>query len=244
MRENMMDNLIFCVNCEKVTTTAFAQWPEYAFGPDGKPTEIQRDDLNDFTKCHKGHSLDNLVVLSGPLSERPFSEPVKVEYFEVAAARTGKHFVLRRSRERIDKAMCYELLNGSLRRWIAKVEIEADSIRRQLMSERPGLSKDRIDSFVRLAENIIADQQYWLDDEDHVLIDRPMEVRHSMDDISKAYLKRNARSIFQGDDRAFIMNFIEQQKDAAEGGVLAAKLKLGFKFIPAVQKPTMSERYA
>lgn len=224
---SFLNSLIFCTNCDAVISTSFSQQPEFSLLPNGKVVSISHDDFAEFLRAHQGHRLGNLTVMRGPWSHRPFWEPVKEEFFEVTDGR--RLFILKRWREKIDEPMQYELLSGSLRYWVERTEVEAKAIKCQLKRERPNLPDEEIDSFVEITEYTLRMQRFYADDADHVLTIHPLMVYGSMDDIGAVYLKRNARRLFRGQE-AFIESFIERERNTVNGGVLAAKLTLGFAF--------------
>ncbi len=220
-----MNQLIRCITCNELfAKSAFDQWPEYEY-ISGEPLESYRttpkDDFQDFLKHHRNHSMENLQVLKDSfVSDKPFSEPTKVSYFR---ATNGKEsFVVKRFRERIDEPLSYQLIDGDYSLKLLRLEIQPEGIIKQLRREvnSPPLKEEHLEAFLKVyghvLKNIDPDNLERIpEDSAH-----PLEIYYRMDDVSLAYLLRNCRTIFAGEDYKAIEAFIHRHR---EDGVLLLK---------------------
>lgn len=224
MSANLLGQLIMCTTCSEVfLRSPFDAWPEYVDG-----VAYKKDDFVESMLKHEGHSLEELRVVGGFLSDKCFIEPVKTQFFQ---ATNGKEiFIIKRARKKIDDPMRYKIVKGPLRDWIQKVEVDEVAVKKQLMRERPGLPIEQVDSFVKIAQQIVSGGHYYfysLDSEDGLASDHPLTNLFAMSDVDAMYLKRNARNIFVADELSFIYGFID--RETKPDGVLAAKVTFGFK---------------
>ncbi|MGA2316213.1 MAG: hypothetical protein ABSG71_07505 [Thermodesulfobacteriota bacterium] len=219
-----MNQLIRCKNCDEIfMKTPFDQYPEYEFEPDRSPENfrsIERDDFQDFLIHHHGHPLENLKIIEDSfVSEKPYSEPIKTSFFK---ATNGKEkFVIKKSRERIDEPLKYQVIPGDYSLKCTAIEIQLEEISKQIERElKPPLSQTQIDAFLKLyraiTENIdIKDLERIPEESDH-----PLKIYYKIDDIRLMYLLRNCRNIFNGQEYSAVEEFIHRHKD---DGVLLLK---------------------
>jgi len=219
-----MNQLIRCKNCDEIfMKTPFDQYPEYEFEPDRSPENfrsIERDDFQDFLIHHHGHPLENLKIIEDSfVSEKPYSEPIKTSFFK---ATNGKEkFVIKKSRERIDEPLKYQVIPGDYSLKCTAIEIQWEEISKQIERElKPPLSQTQIDAFLKLyraiTENIdIKDLERIPEESDH-----PLKIYYKIDDIRLMYLLRNCRNIFNGQEYSAVEEFIHRHKD---DGVLLLK---------------------
>jgi len=215
---NQTVQLIHCINCHAIyLKTPFDQWPEYEsypLHPSDSPRGMERDDFQDFLRNHRGHRLEHLRIIEDSfISEKPYSEPVKVSYFK---ATNGKEsFVIKRFRERIDEPLKYQLIFGDYSLRCTGIQIQSEEIAKQLEREFKAspLSPDKIGAFLKLyqhiAETIDANNLERVSEE----ASNPLDIYYKIDDFSLIYLLRNCRHIFQGKEYAMIEEFIHQHKD-------------------------------
>jgi hypothetical protein len=220
-----MNQLIRCINCDAVfLKTPFDQWAEYEPCVSSSPESlrsIEKDDLQEFLKYHREHWLEELEVVEDSfVSEKPYFEPIKTSYFR---ATNGKEqFVIKKSREKIDEPLKYELIAGDYSLKLTGLEVQSKEIRNQLDWEFKGspLSQNKIASFLRLYQHIagsieIKNLERVPEESPH-----PTEIYYKIDDVGLMYLLRNCHTLFKGQEYLDIEEFIYRHKD---DGVLLLK---------------------
>jgi hypothetical protein len=219
-----MDQLIRCKNCDQIfLKSPFDRHPQYELGP-ADPLEnfqeIARDDFQDFLIHHHGHQLENLkIVEDSYVSEMAYSEPVKTSFFKASNGR--EKFVIKKFRGRIDEPLKYQLIPGDYSLTCIAVRIQSEEISRQFERElKPPVSRNKRDAFLRLmgaiAEDVDVNDLERIAEESH----HPLEVYYKIDDVHVAYLLRNCRNIFKGQEYLAMEEFIHRHKD---DGVLLLK---------------------
>jgi hypothetical protein len=220
-----MSELIHCINCDVIyLKTRFDQWPEY--GPYLSNSEDhfqvnERDDFQDFLINHRGHQLENLrVVEDSFVSEKPYSEPVKVSYFKATNGRES--FVIKKFRESIHEPLKYQLIIGDYSLRCVGIDIQSKEIAKQLEREFEStpLPSAKMTAFLKLYQHIA--ETVDIQDLERIPEEspNPLEIYYKMDDLSLIYLLRNCRSIFKGQEYSDIEKFIHLHKD---DGVLLLK---------------------
>jgi len=219
-----MNQLIRCKNCDEIVMkTPFDHCPVYIFDPERSlenSRSIETDDYQDFLTHHQGHQLEDLKIIEDSfVSEKAYSEPVKVSFFK---ATNGKEkFVIKKFREKIDEPLRYLLIPGDYSLKCTAIEIQSEEISKQLTRElNPPLSQNNIDAFLKLYRAIAED----VDIKDLERISEesqyPLEIYYKLDDIRLMYLLRNCRNIFKGQEYSAMEEFIHRHKD---DGVLLLK---------------------
>jgi len=219
-----VNQLIHCINCHEIyLRTPFDQTPEYEWEPLNSLREsqgIEKDDFQDFLRNHRGHQLENLKIIEDSfVSEKPYSEPVKVSYFKATNGR--ENFVVKRFREKIDQPIKYQLIRGDYSLKCIDLQIQSETIRKQLEREmKPFLTKTQIDTFLQFYHHV--GQKLDVNSLERVPEESPtpLEIYYKMDDFSLMYLLRNCRNFFKGKAYAEIEGFIHRHKD---DGVLLLK---------------------
>jgi hypothetical protein len=220
-----MNQLIRCATCNEIfMKTPFDQWPEYDCVSSGSSEPyrmIEKDDFQDFLKHHRNHQMEDLEIREDSfVSEKPYFEPAKVSYFK---ATNGKErFVIKKSRERIEEPLTYELIHGDYSLKLLRLEIQSEEIMKQLGREwdNPPLSQSKREAFFKLCQKILKTIDIKnlerIPEDSH----QPLETYYKMDEVSLAYLLRNCRNIFDGQEYEKIEAFIHRHK---EDGVLLLK---------------------
>jgi hypothetical protein len=219
-----MNQLIRCMNCDQIfMKSPYDEYPEYELGSD-RPLETfqstERNDFQDFLTHHDGHQLENLKIIEDSyVSEKAYSEPIKTSFFKATNGR--EKFVIKKSRERIDEPLKYQLVHGDYSLKCIAVEIQSEEISKQLERElNPPLSQDKMDAFLKLmgalAEDIDMRDLERIPEESH----HPLEVYYKIDDVRIMYLLRNCRNILKGQEYFEMEEFIHRHKD---DGVLLLK---------------------
>ncbi len=219
-----MNQLIHCINCHEIyLRTPFDQTPEYGWEPLSALREaqgIEKDDFQDFLSNHRGHQLEDLKIIEDSfVSEKSYSEPVKISYFKVTNGR--EHFVVKRFRERIDQPLKYQLVRGDYSLKCIDLQIQSEAVRKQLEREmKPSLTQAQVDTFLQLVQHVgkrlDANTLERVPEESPY----PLEIYYKMDDLSLMYLLRNCRNFFKGKAYAEIEGFVQRHKD---DGVLLLK---------------------
>jgi hypothetical protein len=174
---------------------------------------IEKDDFQDFLKHHRGHQFEELKIIEDSfVSEKSYSEPVKISYFKATNGR--EHFVVKSFRERIDDPLKYQLIRGDYSLKCVDLQIQSEAIRKQLEREiKPCLIQTQIDTFLELVRHVgkkadvktlerVPEESPW-----------PLEIYYKMDDTSLMYLLRNSRNLFKGEVYAEIEEFIHRHKE-------------------------------
>jgi hypothetical protein len=225
IEESVMNRLIRCINCDEIfLRTPFDQWPEYELVSNHPPVSLQtmeRDDFEDFRMNHSGHRLEDLTIIEDSfVSEKAYSEPIKVSYFK---ATNGKeNFVIKKSREKIEEPLKYQLIEGDYFLRCISVEIESQGIKKQLEREFKGrpLPQMKVAALLKLyrdiARTIDVKDLERVQEESSI----PLEIYYKMDDLSLFYLLRNCRNIFEAQEYSDIEEFIQRHRD---DGVLLLK---------------------
>lgn len=219
-----MNQLIHCINCHAIyLRTPFDQTPEYGWEPLSslrEPQGIEKDDFQDFLENHRGHQLEDLRIIEDSfVSEKPYTEPVKISYFKATNGR--ENFVVKRVRERIDQPLEYQLIRGDYSLKCMDLQVQLDAVRKQLEREmKPPLTQTQIDAFLQLVQHV--GKKLDVDTLERVPEESPypLEIYYKMDDFSLTYLLRNCRNFFKGKAYAEIEEFVHRHKD---DGVLLLK---------------------
>ncbi len=194
----------------------FDEYPEYRLGPGLPPDNFQtteRDDFKDFLSHHQGHQLEDLNIIEDSyVSEKAYFEPIKTSFLKATNGR--EKFVIKKSRERIDEPLKYELVSGDYCLKCIAVEIQSDEILKQLAREmNPFPSQYKIDAFLKLMRALVEDIEIQdlerIPEESH----HPLETYYKIDDVRVMYLLRNCRRIFKGREYSAIEEFIHRHKD-------------------------------
>lgn len=216
-----MNQLIRCIPCDEIfMQTPFDQWPE-----DEETSEecrtIEMDDLQAFLKHHKNHQTESLHILEDSfISEKPYSEPTKISYFK---ATNGKErFVIKKFRKRIDEPLTYQLIHGDYSLKLLRLEIPSKEIIQQMAIELKDspLPRPKVEAFLKILKLVL--KTVDLESLERIPEDspHPLEIYYKMDEVSLAYLLRNCRNIFEGEEYKAIESFIQRHQ---EDGVLLLK---------------------
>lgn len=143
----MTGTLICCIDCNKVIN--MTEWdfcPKYAWH-EGEIKEQEGDDRQEFLHRHKGHRTEELILLTPPISDKPYLEPLKISYFE--ATNNKRHFLLKRWRDKIDDPVEYEIIDGRLEITNGNVRAQTEFIKKQLKAENDSfISEEKLHYFI------------------------------------------------------------------------------------------------
>jgi len=212
-----MNQLIRCKNCDEIfMKTPFDQYPEYE-GDSSRSGEnfrsLPRDDFQDFLIHHHGHQLENLKILEDSwVSEKPYSEPIKISFFK---ATNGKDkFVIKKFRDRIEEPLKYQSFLGDYSLKCTALEIQSEEISKQMKRElKPPPSQNKIDGFLKLVRHVF--ERIDLNDCERVPEEshHPLEVYYKIDDLRLMVLLRNCHHLFKGKEYSAMEEFIHRHKD-------------------------------
>ncbi len=235
-----MQQLIRCINCNEVyLRTPFDTVPQY--DPSSPSETMEKDDYRDFLQSHRGHRLEDLSIIEDSfVSEKDYIEPVKTSYFR---ATNGKErFVIKKSRDRIDQSLKYEVISGDYSLTCLSLNIQSKEIERQLAAEfkQKPLSKEKVNAFIKTVKRIAESAN--LRDLERACEEspNPLEMYYKMDEVSILTLQRNCRHLFEGEEYPTIEAFIQREK---EDGVLLLRAMYGIQVSetkPSEQKPRPS----
>ena len=226
-----MNQLIHCINCDEMfLKTPFDDWPEYE-SDYNRPLEslqsIEKNDFQDFLRNHHGHRLEDLQIIEDSLiSEKAYSEPVKVTYFK--ATNGKKRFVIKRFRDRIDEPLKYQLIDEDYSLKCIGLEIQYKEITKQLEAELKEVPQDKITTFLKLYQQIVEIIDIKTLERVPEESPNPLEIYYKLNDVGLAYLLRNCRNSFKGQEYLDIEKFIYRHKD---DGVLLLKATHRIQFI-------------
>jgi hypothetical protein len=159
------------------------------------------------------------IIEDSFVSEKPYSEPVKVSYFKATNGR--EHFVVKRFRERIDQPLRYRLIRGDYSLKCIDLQVQSEVVRKQLEREvKSSLTQTQIDTFLRLIQHVGKELDVNTLERVPEESPFPLEIYYKMDDFSLMYLLRNCRNFFKGTAYAEIEGFVHRHKD---DGVLLLK---------------------
>jgi hypothetical protein len=225
MRGAKMNKLIRCINCDEIfLKTPFDQWPEYEPCSNGSYESfrtLERDDFQDFLKNHHGHRLEDLKILEDSfISEKDYTEPVKTSYFRATNGR--ENFIVKKFREKIDEPLKYQLIYGDYSLRFVDIKIQLKEIISQLNAEfrTNPFHQNKMEAFLKLFQHIAKTIDIKKLERIPEESSNPSEIFYKMDDISLAYLLKNCRNIFKGQEYVNIEEFIHRHKD---DGVLLLK---------------------
>jgi hypothetical protein len=143
----MMGTLIHCVDCNDVINMTEGDFSPHYTLHEGEIKEQEGNDRQAFLQKHKGHKTEQLTPLTPLISDKPYTEPLKIAYFE--ATNGGRRFLIKRWRSTIDEPLAYEIIEGSIALTHGKVRAQAEAIKKQLKAENNlFISKKKLDYFI------------------------------------------------------------------------------------------------
>jgi hypothetical protein len=144
----MMGTLIHCIDCNKVfNMTEWDLCTHYEWDK-GEITEQEGNDREDFEQRHKNHKTEELNLVTPPISDKPYAEPLKIAYFE--ATNGKRRFLIKRWRSTIDDPCAYEIIDGRLEIENGKLRTQAEAIKKQFTTEHDSvIPEKKLNCFVR-----------------------------------------------------------------------------------------------
>ncbi len=137
----MMGTLIHCLECNAIMhMTEWDLLPHYAWDEE-EIREVEQDDRKAFLHSHRDHIKEKLTPLTPPISDKPYTEPVKTCYFE--ATNGTKRFVIKKWRTKIDDPFTYEIIDGSIELTNGTVQAQTEAIKKQLQAEHAPFSTEK-----------------------------------------------------------------------------------------------------
>jgi hypothetical protein len=144
----MMGTLIRCTECNAIMNmTEWDLYPRYAWN-EGEIKEFEMDDRKVFMQRHRGHKTEELTPLTPPISDKPYTEPLKTCYFE--ATNGAERFLIKRWRNNINDPFAYEIIEGSIEFTNGTVHAQTAAIKKQLKAENDSvISEKKVNCFIQ-----------------------------------------------------------------------------------------------
>jgi hypothetical protein len=145
----MVGKLIRCTECNAIINMTEGDfYPYYAWNNRGELKKIKMDDRKAFLQQHKGHKTEKLTPLTSPISDKPYSEPLKTSYFE--ATNGTERFLIKRWRSKIDDPFAYEIIEGSIEIRNGRVRTQTAAIKKQIKVENNSfISETKLNCFIQ-----------------------------------------------------------------------------------------------
>jgi hypothetical protein len=144
----MMGTLIRCTECNAIMNmTEWDLYPHYAWN-EGEIKELEMDDRKAFLQRHRGHNTEELTLLTPPISDKPYTEPLKTGYFE--ATNGTERFLIKRWRTKIDDPFAYKIIEGSIELMNGTVHAQTEAIKKQIKAENDSvISEKKVNCFIQ-----------------------------------------------------------------------------------------------
>lgn len=139
--------LIRCIDCNKIINmTEWDHCPHYTWH-NGEIEEQEGKEREIFLEKHKEHKTEQLIPLTPPLSEKPYSDPLKSSYF--MATNGKRRFLIKRWRAKINDPLTYEIIDGSIVLTNGKVRVQTEAIKKQMMAEQiSSITEEKLNHFI------------------------------------------------------------------------------------------------
>lgn len=232
----MVERLIRCIECNRVLPQ-----PQI-LGDSHEPFPLPGVEWSDedfvnrkkFDRCHGSHRQEELKVDPETLfSEKPAYEPVKVSHFEATNGR--QRFLIKRTKEGLDRPAFYEIVPGQMEIANISVEIQGTDIRKQISAEVDStiLSEEKVQKFIAVLKeevgrirphNLHEAVETILDGDSSILAFAPLKERRW-----EEILKRCARE-FEPSELAQLREFIRNNRQP--GDVLSLLIQRQMSILP------------
>jgi hypothetical protein len=145
----MIGKLIRCTECNAIINMTEGDfYPSYTWNNEGELKEIAMDDRKAFRQKHKGHKTEKLTPLTPPISDKPYTEPLKTCYFEATSG--NERFLIKRWRSKIDEPFAYEIIEGSIEIKNGRVRAQTAAIKQQMKMENNSfISETKLNCFIQ-----------------------------------------------------------------------------------------------
>lgn len=143
----MRGTLIRCIDCNKIINmTEWDHCPHYTWH-NGEIEEQEGKEREIFLKKHKGHKTEQLIPLTPPLSDKPYTDPLKSSYFMTTNGK--RRFLIKRWRTKINDPLTYEIIDGSMIITNGKVRVQTEAIKKQMMAEQNSfITEEKLNHFI------------------------------------------------------------------------------------------------
>lgn len=125
----MVEKLIRCTRCNKVIPEfgSFGDFAEASLLPGVEWSSEDLDEQKEFLRRHEGHFLEELLIDGETFfCDKPGFELIKISYVE--ASNGQQKFLIRRTRDSLDRPAFYELIPGKMEVAGVSLEIQEDQI--------------------------------------------------------------------------------------------------------------------
>jgi hypothetical protein len=144
----MKGTLIRCTLCNAIMNMTDGDCsPHYAWN-NGEVNEIETDDRKAFLQKHRAHNTEQLTPLTPPISDKPYSEPLRTSYFQ--ATNGTERFLIKRWRKKIDDPFVYEIIDGRIELTNGSLRVQTSDIKKQMQAENDLLiSEKKMNFFIQ-----------------------------------------------------------------------------------------------
>jgi hypothetical protein len=232
----MMGTLLHCIDCNKViNTTEWDRCPSYEWDQ-GEIKDQEADDRKAFEQTHKNHSIEELIPVTPPISDKPYAEPIKLSYFE--ASNGKQRFLIKRWRSTIDEPCMYEIVEGRLEVAQGKASVQAEAIKKQFMIEHDAaVPEKKLNYFIKA----IQDEVRKLDPDALAVSaegETPLISFCQLGDESVKRILTTCREMFTWPELKLLRDFIKEHNEY--DGVMTVVAKKRFSIKHEVQKDAIA----
>jgi hypothetical protein len=143
----MMGTLLHCIDCNKIIHMTEWDFCDHYEWQEGEIKELEGNDRKAFEQRHKNHRTEELTLVTPPISDKPYAEPLKTSYFE--ASNGQRRFLIKRWRSTIDDPCEYEIIDGRLKIVHGKVRVQTEAIKKQFRMEHDvAIAEKKLNCFV------------------------------------------------------------------------------------------------
>lgn len=129
----MIGTLIRCTACNAIMHMTEGDFTPHYVWNGGEIKELETDDRKAFLQKHQGHNTEQLTPLTPPISDQPYSEPLKTSYFE--ATNGSERFLIKRWRKKINEPFAYEIIKGRIELTNGSLRVQTAAIKKQMQAE-------------------------------------------------------------------------------------------------------------
>jgi hypothetical protein len=232
-----MGTLIRCTTCNAIMHMTEGDFsPHYAWN-NGEINEIETDDRKAFYQKHNGHKTELLTLLTPPISDKPYGEPLKTSYFE--ATNGIERFLIKRWRSKIDDPFAYEIIEGSIKLTNGTLRAQTTAIKKQLQAENNlSISERKVNSFIQAVRTEVEQL-----DPDTLAIsaegETPLASYYQLGSTCVDRIVARCRDTFTPRELNKLRDFINQHNEHDD--VMTVKSKKEFAIKPSVQKEDIAE---
>ncbi len=226
----MIEKLVRCTQCNKVIPQfgPFGDFGESSLLPGVEWSSEDMDEQREFSRCHQGHLLEELLVDRETfVSDKPSYEPMKVSYVE--ACNGKQRFLIKRTRATFDRPACYELVPGRIRVADVSLEIQEDELQKQIswLNGSLPLPSEKVKKFIEAFREEVksVSAEHWDEDIERMLPGETSLLAYGSFSENRwgKVLERCEKNNFRRSELQWIEKFIHEHSEP--GDVLALQIK-------------------